>query len=96
MSFGTMGLVDAALGFDPGKGIRFETYAAIRVRGAIIDAMRKRDWVPRNVRKRVQQIEQYSAEWRATHGRPPSMRRSRRGWAYPSHVLSGEKPLESA
>ena len=72
VSFGTMGLVDAAIGFDSGRGIRFETYAAIRVRGAIIDAMRKRDWMPRNVRKRYEQIEQFSTEWRATHGRPPT------------------------
>lgn len=72
VSCGTMGLIDAAGNYDPGRGVRFESYAAIRIRGAIIDAMRKKDWVPRNVRKRYEQIEQFCTEWCACHDAPPT------------------------
>ena len=72
VSYGTMGLIDAVKNYDHNKGVRFEAYAAIRIRGAIIDAIRKKDWMPRNVRKRYEAIEQYSAEWHMVHGKTPS------------------------
>lgn len=49
---GMVGLLDAIQKYDPGKGVRFETYAVTRIRGAILDEMRKIDWIPRSVRKR--------------------------------------------
>jgi len=58
MSFGTLGLMDAIEKFDIYKGIKFETYATLRVRGAIIDEIRKQDWIPRSTRKQVKTIEE--------------------------------------
>lgn len=48
---GVIALMDAIETFDPAKGAKFETYASLKVRGAIIDYVRKQDWVPRPVRK---------------------------------------------
>ena len=47
---GILALMDCMERFDPGKGIRFESYAFMRVRGAVIDFVRKQDWLPRRVR----------------------------------------------
>lgn len=49
-SSGFMGLLDALRNFDPEKGVKFQTYAQARIRGAMIDDLRKQDWVPRVVR----------------------------------------------
>jgi len=57
-SAGTIGLFDALDNFDPDKGIKFQTYAAYRIRGAILDELRKMDWAPRSVRRDVQKIEE--------------------------------------
>lgn len=57
VSSGTFGLVDAIAGFDPKRGIKFETYCAPRIRGAILDELRSLDWVPRLVRSRSTQVE---------------------------------------
>lgn len=51
MASGTLGLIDAARRYDPGKGAKFESYASIRIRGAIQDHLRAFDWVPRAVRE---------------------------------------------
>ena len=72
VSYGTLGLIDAIKRFDVKRGIQFNTYAAIRIRGAIIDFIRKTDWLPRNVRKRYDDIECFSTEWTSRHGRVPS------------------------
>ena len=48
---GVIALMDAIESFDPTKGAKFETYASLKIRGAIIDYVRKQDWVPRPVRK---------------------------------------------
>src|SRR5664279_5033337 len=47
ISYGIFGLIDAIEKFDPGRAIKFETYAISRIRGAIIDELRAMDWVPR-------------------------------------------------
>lgn len=51
VGYGVLGLIDAVDKFDPGKNVKFETYASLRIRGAILDAIRKLDWVPRTLRK---------------------------------------------
>ncbi|MBA3037553.1 MAG: FliA/WhiG family RNA polymerase sigma factor [Desulfobacterium sp.] len=56
-SAGILGLFDAIDNFDSSRGIKFETYASYRIRGAILDEMRKLDWIPRSVRKDIQTIE---------------------------------------
>jgi RNA polymerase sigma factor FliA len=53
---GVFGLMDAIEGFDTGRGIKFETYCVPRIRGAMIDHMRRTDWVPRLVRSRSKKV----------------------------------------
>lgn len=57
ISFGVFGLIDAIDKFDINRDLKFETYAQIRIRGSIIDNLRKIDWVPRGVRKKVRELE---------------------------------------
>ncbi|TQM44200.1 FliA/WhiG family RNA polymerase sigma factor [Pseudonocardia cypriaca] len=54
---GVFGLIDAVERFDPERSPRFESYAAARIRGAILDELRAQDWVPRSVRGRVRELE---------------------------------------
>lgn len=54
---GIFGLVDAIEKFDPDRGLRFETYAMQRIRGAILDDLRSQDWVPRVIRSRAREVE---------------------------------------
>ena len=51
------GLIDAIDKFDYDKGIKFETYASLRIRGSILDQIRKMDWIPRSVRQKQKQME---------------------------------------
>ncbi len=57
VSYGIFGLIDAIDKFDYGKGIKFETYASLRIRGSILDQIRKMDWIPRSVRQKQKQME---------------------------------------
>ncbi|MCC2630572.1 MAG: fliA, partial [Candidatus Paceibacter sp.] len=57
MSAGVFGLIDAIDSFDPERKIKFETFAAIRIRGAMMDELRYMDWVPRLVRQRFKLVE---------------------------------------
>ncbi|MDR2650330.1 MAG: FliA/WhiG family RNA polymerase sigma factor [Clostridiales bacterium] len=71
-SYGIFGLIDAIDKYNPDKGIKFETYASIRIRGAIIDNIRKLDWVPRSLRAKNKQLEQVFAELMTELGREPA------------------------
>jgi RNA polymerase sigma factor FliA len=51
-----IGLIDAINRFDPSKNVKFETYASIRIKGAIVDYLRKLDWAPRSLRQRAREI----------------------------------------
>lgn len=53
---GMIGLLEAATKYDPAKGASFETYAGIRIRGAMLDEIRKGDWVPRSVHRNVREV----------------------------------------
>jgi RNA polymerase sigma factor for flagellar operon FliA len=57
ISYGLFGLIDAIEKFEPQRGIKFETYAIQRIKGAIIDELRALDWVPRSVRARAREVE---------------------------------------
>lgn len=57
VGYGVFGLIDAIDKFDLCKGIKFETYASLRIRGSILDQIRKMDWIPRSVRQKQKQIE---------------------------------------
>jgi RNA polymerase sigma factor for flagellar operon FliA len=72
VSYGIFGLIDAIDRFDPVKNIKFETYASIRIRGSIIDNIRKLDWVPRSLRTKSKQLEQVFSELSGTLGREPT------------------------
>lgn len=72
LGYGTIGLIEAVDRFDPYRGIKFETYAIPRIRGAVIDAIRTLDIVPRSVRERARAIEHAYHELFTLHGRMPS------------------------
>ncbi len=72
ISAGTFGLMDAIDAFDPDRGIKFETYCAPRIRGAILDEIRAMDWVPRLVRARGRKLENTTQALRAEYGRLPN------------------------
>src|SRR4051794_16438 len=57
MSSGIFGLMDAIAAFDMERGVKFETYCAPRIRGAILDELRSMDWVPRLVRSRAAKMD---------------------------------------
>ncbi len=56
VSAGTMGLIAALDGFEPARGLAFSTFAAPRIRGAILDELRKQDHVPRSIRRKTREI----------------------------------------
>lgn len=58
VSYGVFGLIDAIDKFDFGKDVKFETYASLRIRGSILDQIRKMDWIPRTVRQRQKKIDE--------------------------------------
>ncbi|MBO8170992.1 MAG: FliA/WhiG family RNA polymerase sigma factor [Bacillaceae bacterium] len=58
ISYGRMGLMDALQKFDYKRGLKFETYAMWRIKGAMIDGLRKADWIPRSVRDKSKKIEE--------------------------------------
>lgn len=67
---GVFGLADAINAFDLGRGVKFETYCAPRIRGAILDELRLMDWVPRLVRHRSSKVEQARQRLEMASGRP--------------------------
>ena len=72
VGYGVFGLIDAIEKFDVAQGVKFETYAAPRIRGAIYDGLRELDWVPRTVRTHARRIEQAMADLERELGRSPS------------------------
>ncbi len=72
VSYGIFGLIDAIDKYDFRAGNKFETYASLRVRGSIIDAIRKMDWIPRSIRQKKKEIEQAFNELEQQNGRTPS------------------------
>src|SRR5690242_15548596 len=72
ISYGLLGLIGAIERFDPDREIKFETFAVSRIKGAIIDELRSRDWVPRSVRTRAREIERAIAELERRLHRAPT------------------------
>lgn len=72
VSAGIFGLVDAIESFDLSRGVKFETYCAPRIRGAILDELRSMDWVPRLVRSRAHKLENATRSLESQMGRLPS------------------------
>ncbi|XZG71216.1 RNA polymerase sigma factor FliA [Chitinibacteraceae bacterium HSL-7] len=71
---GMMGLMEAHRNFDASAGTAFETYAAQRIRGAMLDELRQADWAPRQVRRNMREIEQHLHQLSQHLGRAPTER----------------------
>ncbi len=71
---GVIGLIEALSNFDPSRGVKFETYAVPRIRGAILDELRSLDWVPRSTRAKSREIEKATSKLQNQLGRRPSDR----------------------
>ncbi|MDR4508552.1 MAG: FliA/WhiG family RNA polymerase sigma factor [Candidatus Brocadiaceae bacterium] len=69
ISAGIIGLMEAAERFDPDRGFKFKTFAEFRIRGAMLDELRRLDWVPRAMRDQSKQIEKARAEIEQKKGR---------------------------
>ncbi|MBR6329221.1 MAG: FliA/WhiG family RNA polymerase sigma factor [Lachnospiraceae bacterium] len=69
VGYGIFGLIDAIDKFDSAKDVKFETYASLRIRGAILDQIRKMDWIPRTVRQKQKRIETAIKEIESASGR---------------------------
>lgn len=69
VSYGIFGLIDAIDKFDNMKEVKFETYASLRIRGAILDQIRKMDWIPRTIRQKQKKIEAVMKEIELLNGR---------------------------
>lgn len=61
-SFGLLGLYDAITKFDEKRNLKFDTYASFRIKGAIMDGLRKEDWLPRSLREKAKKVERVSEE----------------------------------
>ena len=72
MSAGLFGLMDAIDAFDLERGVKFETYCAPRIRGAVLDELRSMDWVPRLVRHRSSKVEGARQKFEMANGRAPT------------------------
>ena len=73
MSAGMLGLAQAAQSFDPGRGVGFNTYARARIRGAVLDELRSRDWVSRGTRSLANRVNAAAAELQAQLGHQPTV-----------------------
>ena len=69
---GIIALIDAVEKYDPYMGNKFETFATVKIRGAIIDLMRKQDWVPRNQRSLSKEVDEIYSALYAEYGREPT------------------------
>ena len=69
VSYGVFGLMDAISKFDPGREVKFETYAIARIRGAMLDSLRAYDWIPYSVRQKAKDLERAYAKVEAKLGR---------------------------
>ncbi len=66
---GMIGLLEASRNYDEGQGASFETYAGIRIRGAMLDEIRKNDWAPRSVHRKSRMVAEAVREIENRHGR---------------------------
>lgn len=70
VGYGIFGLIDAIDKFELTKGVKFETYASLRIRGSILDQIRKMDWIPRTLRQKQKKLDTAMKELEAGLGRP--------------------------
>ena len=77
VSYGIFGLIDAIDKFDCLKEVKFETYASLRIRGAILDQIRKMDWIPRTIRST-----RSSRKWNRPRDAVQRMKTLQRDWEF--------------
>ncbi|EKP93659.1 FliA/WhiG family RNA polymerase sigma factor [Thermaerobacter subterraneus] len=70
ISYGIFGLMEAIKRYDPSRGVKFETYAYTRIRGAMLDGLRAMDWVPQGLRRRAREVEACYRRLENRLGRP--------------------------
>ncbi|MBD3234610.1 MAG: FliA/WhiG family RNA polymerase sigma factor [candidate division Zixibacteria bacterium] len=73
VSTGVIGLIEAAKNYDPDRGVKFETFAVPRIRGAILDELRALDWVPRSTRAKSRNLEKANSKLENRLGRNPNI-----------------------
>jgi RNA polymerase sigma factor for flagellar operon FliA len=71
-SAGLVGLLQAMRNFDPKSGTSFETYARVRIRGAMLDELRRMDWVPRTIHEKARKVQRHIAALEQKFGRTPT------------------------
>ncbi len=69
VGYGVFGLIDAIDKYDFNKNVKFETYASLRIRGAILDQIRKMDWIPRSLRQKQKRIDAAMSKFEAENGK---------------------------
>ncbi len=89
ISAGLLGLIQAVDNFDHLRGIKFETYAIPRIRGAILDELRSQDWFPRSLRRKAKQLEEAYSRLEAKLGRPATDEEVARHLGIPLEDLDG-------
>ncbi|MEM9381777.1 MAG: sigma-70 family RNA polymerase sigma factor [Planctomycetota bacterium] len=72
LTAGNVGLINAVHGFDPERGVRFESYCELRVKGALLDELRSQDWLPRPWRQKIEQQKRTFEDLRTKLGREPN------------------------
>ncbi|MCR5544904.1 MAG: FliA/WhiG family RNA polymerase sigma factor [Lachnospiraceae bacterium] len=72
VGYGVFGLIDAIDKYDLSKDVKFETYASLRIKGAILDQIRKMDWIPRTIRQKQKKIDEASKNVEARTGKAAS------------------------
>jgi len=72
VSDGVLGLLDAIEKYQTDKNVKFKTYAVTRIKGAIFDGLRERDWIPRSIRQKAKEVEGLLVDLETKHGRPAS------------------------
>lgn len=87
VSAGSVGLMNAVASFDPGRGLAFSTYAAPRIRGAILDDLRRSDHVPRSIRRKQRQISAAEEALSGTLSRRPTDRETAEHMGIDIHTL---------
>lgn len=88
---GVVGLIEAIEKYDPARGWKFTTFATTRVRGAMLDELRKNDWVPRLVRRQEKELEAHRTRLRQELSREPTA--SDLGARGAAHIKSLDEPM---
>ncbi|MEO7398426.1 MAG: FliA/WhiG family RNA polymerase sigma factor [Ilumatobacteraceae bacterium] len=96
VSYGVFGLLDALEKFDPERGVKFEAYALLRIRGAIFDEIRSMDWIPRWVRERKRDLEVAYQKLQLELARKPTTQELMQETGFTKQEVLDTQNLESA